>query len=115
MIMMLWLAQTTDPLAQNVTLSFNLGSLISAAVIGLIAGFLASLLVRGRNFSVIGCIILGMIGGVVGNFLFTVLAIPVSAALATGITIRIIDVIAAFVGALIVLILFIVLFGRRNL
>ncbi len=51
----------------NTTL--NAGGCISWAVAGLLAGWLAGLLARGRGFGCLGDILLGLVGAVVGLFL----------------------------------------------
>jgi uncharacterized membrane protein YeaQ/YmgE (transglycosylase-associated protein family) len=43
--------------------------LLAWIVVGLIAGWLAGLVVKGRGFGVIGDIILGIVGALVGGFL----------------------------------------------
>jgi uncharacterized membrane protein YeaQ/YmgE (transglycosylase-associated protein family) len=50
-------------------------SLIGWLVIGLLAGWLAGKLVRGRGFGCIGDIVLGLIGSVIGGWIFTKLNI----------------------------------------
>ena len=42
-------------------------------LLGLIAGFLASMVMRGGGFGIIGDIIVGIIGAFIGGFLFSVL------------------------------------------
>ena len=49
--------------------------LIGWLVIGLIAGWLAGKLARGRGFGCIGDIVLGLIGSVIGGWIFTKLGI----------------------------------------
>ena len=102
---------------QLVTVTFNINQVLTSVIVGLIAGALASVLVRGRRFGFIGSIILGILGAVVGGFIFSLFNIQIdpTSTLATGITIRLIDILVAFVGALIILIIFLALFGRRNL
>ncbi|HLU10174.1 MAG TPA: GlsB/YeaQ/YmgE family stress response membrane protein [Oceanobacillus sp.] len=102
---------------QTVTVSFNINQVVTAIIVGLIAGALASVLVRGRRFGFLGSIILGILGAVVGGFLFSLVNfVPAPGSiLATTIVISLLDIVVAFVGALIILILFIVLFGRRSL
>jgi uncharacterized membrane protein YeaQ/YmgE (transglycosylase-associated protein family) len=110
------LAQAS-PLNQQVTVTFNLNQVITSVIVGLIAGALASVLVRGRRFSFLGSIILGILGAIVGGFVFSLLNIQVdpTSALASSITIRLVDILVAFIGALIILVIYILLFGRRNL
>jgi len=50
-------------------------SLLSWIVIGLIAGWLAGTIARGRGYGCIVNIILGMIGAVLGGWIFTKLGI----------------------------------------
>src|SRR5438445_12932932 len=45
------------------------GGLLSWLFVGLIAGFLASAVIRGRGYGCIGNIIVGLIGAVIGGFL----------------------------------------------
>ena len=50
-------------------------SVIAWIVIGLIAGWLAGTLSRGRGFGCLADIILGMIGAIIGGWIFTKLGI----------------------------------------
>lgn len=88
-----------------VTITFVPEQLVTWLIIGLIAGFLASILVRGRRLGTVTSIIIGLVGAIIGGLLFTLLGLQVSPALAGGITLRYIDIIIAFIGAVIVLIL----------
>lgn len=74
-------------------------SIISWIFIGLVAGFLASIVV-GRGGGLIGYIIAGLIGSVVGGFLAQQLKIKLKLGNAF-----LEQVIVAFVGAIIVLII----------
>lgn len=98
---------------QPVTVTFVPEYVITWLIVGLIAGFLASILLRGRRYNTATSIIIGLIGAVVGGFLFNALGIQVSPALAGGITIRYIDIIVAFIGAIIVLAIVGVFWRRR--
>ena len=49
--------------------------LISWLILGLVAGWLAGKLARGRGFGCIGDVLLGLIGSVVGGWIFTQLGI----------------------------------------
>ena len=71
----------------------------------LIAGFLAGAVVRGRRFGFITSVIVGLIGALIGGFLFAVLHIGVPAFLQGELTIRVIDIFVAFVGAVILLLI----------
>ncbi len=50
-------------------------SLIAWIIIGLLAGWIAGLISRGRGFGCIGNIILGLIGAVLGGWIFSKLGI----------------------------------------
>ncbi len=52
-------------------LPMNPGSLASWLLVGLLAGWLAGLLTRGRGFGCLGNIAIGLLGAVVGGYLFT--------------------------------------------
>ncbi len=90
---------------QTVTISFNLGAVLTWIIVGLIAGFLAGVIGRGRRFGLVSSIILGLIGALIGGFLFSLLRLPVPAALNEPINIRWIDILVAFVGAVILLLI----------
>ena len=98
-----------------VTVTFVPEQIITWLVIGLIAGFAARVVVRGRGRGAISSIIIGLIGALIGGFLFSVLRIEVSPTLQGGFTLRYIDIIVAFIGAVIVLILFGGFWRRRTL
>ena len=66
-------------------------------LIGLAAGFLAGVVVKGHGFGVIGNIIVGVIGALLGGFVFGLLGIT-----ATG---RAGTLVSAFVGAIVLLFL----------
>jgi uncharacterized membrane protein YeaQ/YmgE (transglycosylase-associated protein family) len=44
-------------------------------ITGIIAGWLAGLIVKGRGFGLLGDLIIGLIGGVIGGWLFGLLGI----------------------------------------
>ena len=81
--------------------------ILSWIVVGLIAGFLAGVVVKGGGFGLIGNIVIGVIGGVVGGFIasyFFQIGDPMS-----GIDVR--SILIAFLGA--VLLLFVLRLFRR--
>jgi uncharacterized membrane protein YeaQ/YmgE (transglycosylase-associated protein family) len=61
-----------------VTVTFVPQQIITWLIIGLIAGFLASILIRGRNVGTVSSIIIGLVGALIGGLLFTLLGIQVS-------------------------------------
>lgn len=48
---------------------FQVESLVAWLVVGAIAGFLASILVRGRGYGCVGNTVVGLIGAVIGGYL----------------------------------------------
>jgi uncharacterized membrane protein YeaQ/YmgE (transglycosylase-associated protein family) len=101
-------------MTQPITVSFTLEQLIVWGVIGLIAGSVAAALVRGRRYSTLTSILVGLVGAIVGSVLFNLLRIEVSGELARNIPIRYIDFIVAFVGAVIVLLLLSLFYRMRR-
>ncbi len=83
-----------------------LESIIILAVIGLVAGFLAGLIMRGGGFGVIGNIIVGILGAFIASFLFPRLGVAIS----TG-TPLVDAIVVATIGA--VILLFIIGLIRR--
>ena len=81
--------------------------IIAWIVLGLIAGFIASKIYVGSGQGVLLDIVLGIVGAVVGGFLFTALG-------ATGVTgFNIWSMIVAIIGAVIVLWLYHMITARR--
>jgi len=70
-------------------------SLILFLLIGLVAGWLAGQVLKGRGFGLIGDLIVGVIGAFLGGWLFTVLGISIGGILGSLVT--------AFVGAVVFL------------
>ena len=85
-------------------------SILSWIVVGLIAGWLAGVVMKGGGFGFIGNIIVGVIGGVLGGFIaseFFDIGAPMS-----GINLQ--SILIAFVGAVVLLIIVRLLAGRRG-
>ncbi len=99
----------------TITVTFVPQYIITWLIIGLIAGFLANVIFRGSGRSMTSNIIVGLLGAIIGGILFTVLGIQVPESLTAGFTLRYIDIIVAFVGAVIVILLFGGLWRRRPL
>jgi len=84
--------------------------ILSWIVVGLIAGWLAGLVVKGGGFGCVGDIIVGVIGGLLGGWVasyFFHLGDPMS-----GINLE--SILVAFAGAVILVILLRMLRGRRS-
>jgi len=85
-------------------------SILSWIVVGLIAGWLAGVVMKGGGFGLLGNIIVGVIGGVLGGFLasyFFEIGDPMS-----GINLQ--SVLIAFAGSVVLLLIFRLLGGRRS-
>ena len=84
-------------------------SIIGWLILGLIAGFIASQIVNKSGEGLLLDIVLGIIGSMVGGFLFTSLG----AAPFTGLNIY--SMFVAVIGAVVVLVLYHAVVGRRSL
>ncbi len=84
-------------------------SIIGWLILGLIAGFIGSKIVNKSGEGLLLDIVLGVIGAMVGGFLFTSLG----AAPVTGLNIY--SMFVAVVGAIVVLVLYHALIGSRSL
>ena len=85
-------------------------SILSWIVVGLIAGWLAGVVMKGGGFGLIGNIIVGVIGGVLGGFLasyFFEIGDPMS-----GINLQ--SILIAFLGAVVLLLILRTIGGRRG-
>ena len=99
---------------ESVTVSFVPQQLVTWVIIGLIAGLLAGLLVRGHGLGFVSSVVVGLFGAVLGGFLFTALGIQVPAAFNGGIMLAWSDMFVAFIGAVIILVLFGGFYRRRR-
>ncbi len=85
--------------------------LLAWLVVGLIAGFLASQVMRGGGYGLIGDIIVGIVGALIGGFLAaTLLKIPNAV---NGINVT--SILVAFIGAVILIAILRMVSGRRRL
>lgn len=82
--------------------------LLAWIIVGLIAGWLAGLIMKGGGYGVIGDIILGIIGAVVGGFLASALFNLPNAVSGINLT----SLVVAFLGAVIVVAIVRALPGR---
>jgi uncharacterized membrane protein YeaQ/YmgE (transglycosylase-associated protein family) len=84
--------------------------ILSWIVVGLIAGWLAGLVVKGGGYGILGDMILGIVGALIGGFIAYTLfhiADPVNG-------INVTSIVIAFIGAVIVIWLLRALGGRRT-
>ncbi len=70
-----------------------MGGLIYWIVVGLIAGWLAGKVMKGRGYGLVVDIVLGILGGIVGGFVFSLLGLHAGTTLG--------QIVVAFVGAVI--------------
>ena len=82
-----------------VSITFDPGSLLIWALIGLVAGFLASKVMTGHGKGVVMDVVIGVIGAVAGGFLARYLGVTSGVASHS----IVIEIIIAFVGAIILL------------
>ena len=84
-------------------------SIVGWLILGLIAGFIASKIINRSGEGVVLDIVLGVVGAIVGGFLFSL----VGAAPVTGINIY--SMVVAVIGAIVVLVIYHAIAGRRAL
>ncbi len=83
--------------------------LLSWIIVGLIAGWLAGLVMKGSGYGVLGDIILGIIGALIGGFIVSALTGTPNAV--NGI--NVVSIIVAFIGAVILVAIVRAVSGRR--
>ncbi len=84
-------------------------SILAWLVLGLIAGFIGSKIVNRSGEGLVLDIVLGVVGAVVGGFLFNMFG-------ASGVSgLNIYSLVVAVVGAIVVLVVYHMIFGRRAL
>jgi uncharacterized membrane protein YeaQ/YmgE (transglycosylase-associated protein family) len=82
-------------------------SIIAWLVLGLIAGFLASVVMKGGGYGIVGDIIVGIVGAFIGGFVFSLFGGGGVSGLNIG------SIIVAFVGACILIAILRAISGRR--
>ena len=81
--------------------------IITWIILGLIAGFLASKVVNRSGEGIVRDVLLGIVGAVVGGWIFTTMG-------HVGVTgLNLYSILVAFVGGVVVLVLYHALLGRR--
>src|SRR5438067_13435529 len=73
----------------------TVGTILWWLIVGLIAGFLASVVMRGGGYGIVGDIILGIVGAIIGGFLAGLLGLGASGLIGT--------ILVAFIGACILI------------
>ena len=84
-------------------------SILAWLVVGLIAGFLASKVVNKTGSGLVMDIVLGVVGAFVGGFIFNMIGHSAP----TGINLY--SIFVAFIGAVVVLVVYHMVFNRRAL
>jgi uncharacterized membrane protein YeaQ/YmgE (transglycosylase-associated protein family) len=84
-------------------------SILAWLILGLISGFIASKIVNKSGEGIVLDIILGIVGAIVGGFIFTSLG----AAPVTGFNLY--SMVVAVIGAIVVLVLYHAIAGRRTI
>ena len=84
-------------------------SIIAWLILGLIAGFIASMIINKSGEGLVVDIVLGIVGAFVGGFLFSLFG----AAPVTGLNLY--SMIVAVVGAIVVLMIYHAVVGRRTI
>jgi uncharacterized membrane protein YeaQ/YmgE (transglycosylase-associated protein family) len=96
-------------LANVVLADISLSAVLWWLVVGLIAGFLASLVMRGGGYGIVGDIVIGIVGAFIGGFLASLVGIGAGGLIGT--------IIIAFIGACILIAILRAVsggFGRRR-
>jgi uncharacterized membrane protein YeaQ/YmgE (transglycosylase-associated protein family) len=94
-----------------VSVTFDVGSILVWALIGLIAGFLASKVMTGHGKGIVADVVIGVIGALAGGFLARAIGVT------TAVTSHsiIVEIVIAFAGAVILLaVLRLAGFGKRR-
>ncbi|MGH7861544.1 MAG: GlsB/YeaQ/YmgE family stress response membrane protein [Candidatus Dormibacteraceae bacterium] len=84
------------------------GGWIAWIVVGLIAGWLASMIMRGGGYGLVGDLIVGLIGAVIGGFLLGLLGVGGSTGLVG-------SIVVAFIGAVVLIAIVRTLSPRRSI
>jgi uncharacterized membrane protein YeaQ/YmgE (transglycosylase-associated protein family) len=94
-----------------VSVTFDAGSILVWAVIGLIAGFLASKVMTGHGKGIVADIVVGVIGAIAGGFIARFLGVTTSLTSHS----VVVEIVVAFAGAVILLaVLRLAGFGKRR-
>lgn len=72
------------------------GGIVAWLIVGLIAGWLAGVVMRGGGYGIVGDIIIGLVGAFIGGFIFSLLGVAGQAGFIG-------SIVVAFVGAVILI------------
>jgi len=94
-----------------VSVTFDAGSILVWAVIGLIAGFLASKVMTGHGKGIVADVVIGVVGALAGGFIARFLGVTTSLTSHS----VVVEIVVAFAGAVILLaVLRLAGFGKRR-
>jgi uncharacterized membrane protein YeaQ/YmgE (transglycosylase-associated protein family) len=94
-----------------VSVTFDAGSILVWALIGLVAGFLASKVMTGHGKGIVADIVIGVIGALAGGFIARFLGVTTSLTSHS----VVVEIVVAFAGAVILLaVLRVAGFGKRR-
>src|SRR5579883_1415131 len=79
------------PIASLILADISFSTVLWWLLVGLIAGALASLVMRGGGYGIVGDIVVGLVGALVGGFLASLVGLGASGFIGT--------IIVAFIGA----------------
>jgi uncharacterized membrane protein YeaQ/YmgE (transglycosylase-associated protein family) len=85
----------------------SLEGLVIILIVGLVAGWLASLIVRGGGMGTLGDLLVGLIGALIGSWLVPRFHIGLGSGLVA-------EILSATLGAIVLLIILRLLFGLRG-
>jgi uncharacterized membrane protein YeaQ/YmgE (transglycosylase-associated protein family) len=94
----------------DANVSFDVVTLLVYLIVGLVAGYLASLVMRRRG-TLVGDLVLGVFGAFVGGILLSLLA-PIISINISPLIVR--DIITAFIGAVVIIFLVRAISRRRR-
>ena len=85
-----------QPLNSNPLLKMDIQTILIACGIGMVAGWLASLVMKGGGSGLLRDLLIGLLGGIIGHVLLTKIGLQVGSGLVGAI-------ITAFIGAVVLL------------
>ena len=94
-----------------VSVTFDAGSILVWALIGLVAGFLASKVMTGHGKGIVADVVIGVVGALAGGFIARFLGVTTSLTSHS----VVVEIVVAFAGAVILLaVLRLAGFGKRR-
>ena len=94
-------------MAMFAEISLEPGGLVAWLVVGLVAGCLAGMVMKGGGFGIVGDILVGLVGAVIGGYLF--------GQFITGAPNLLGSIVVAFLGACLLIVVLRFVSGRRRI